>query len=232
MEVVEHGRGNATVDFAGATEPFWLVLGESYGSGWRATVDGGAHLGESSLVDGFANGWYVDPALAGTDGTISLEWVPNRIVRRGFVVSILATLALLTLAWRRPGNASAAPVAQPALGPQLGIDRSRRDRVVIVLATMMITAAVSRWWIGLLAGLAVLLACSARRHARWSPGVLALSCIGLMSAYVVVLQARYGGPHDGAWPGLWGKAHLLGWGALAMVVAELVIELRDRLRVP
>jgi len=53
-----------------------------------------------------------------------------------------------------------------------------------------------------------------------------------MSAYVVVLQARYGGPHDGAWPGLWGKAHLLGWGALAMVVAELVIELRDRLRVP
>jgi len=232
MEVVEHGRGTATVDFAGATEPFWLVLGESHGSGWRATAAGGLDLGESSLVDGFANGWYVDPALTGPDGTISLEWVPNRLVRRGFVVSILATLALVTLAWRRPGSAVSAPVAQPALGPQLGIDRSRRDRVVIALATMMVTAAVSRWWIGLLAGLAVLLACSVRRHARWLPGVLTLTCIGLMSAYVVVLQARYGGPHDGAWPGLWGKAHLLGWGALAMVVAELVIELRDRLRVP
>lgn len=230
MVVVEHGRGSATVDFAGATGPFWLVLGESYGSGWRASVDGGPQLGEPSLVDGFANGWYVDPETVGSDGTISLEWVPNRTVRQGFVVSILATLVLVTLAWRRPGSAFAVPSARAALGPRLGLDRSGRDRVLVAFATMVAAAAVSRWWIGLLAGIAAFLACSSRREARWLLGAVAVTCIGLMSAYVFVLQARYGGPHDGAWPGLWGKAHLLGWGALAMVVAELVIEVRDQLR--
>ncbi|MDG1367254.1 MAG: alpha-(1-_3)-arabinofuranosyltransferase family protein [Acidimicrobiales bacterium] len=230
MEIVEHGRGSATVDFAGATEPFWLVLGESFGRGWRASVDGGLNLGEPLLVDGFANGWYIDPGTAGTAGTISLDWVPNRTVHQGFIVSILATLVLVALAWRRPGSAFAVFPAHSALGPRLDLNRSTLDRFLVAFVTAALTAAVSRWWIGLLAGVAAFVACSQRREARWLLGVVAVACVGLMSGYVFALQARYGGPHDGAWPGLWGKAHLLGWGALAMVVAELVIELRDQRR--
>ena len=95
LEVVEHGRGEATVRFDGATEPFWLVLGESYGHGWRATVRDGVALGGPVLVDGFANGWYVDPGVAGASGTVDLDWAPNRTVRQGFVASVVATLSLI-----------------------------------------------------------------------------------------------------------------------------------------
>ena len=37
--------------------PAWLVLGESYNSGWRAACDG-RDLGEPEVVDGYANGWH------------------------------------------------------------------------------------------------------------------------------------------------------------------------------
>ena len=43
--------------------PFHLVLGESINRGWTATVDGGPSLGSPELIDGFANGWIVNPRL-------------------------------------------------------------------------------------------------------------------------------------------------------------------------
>ena len=54
------------VRITGATKPFWLVLGESLNNGWEATVAGhGTSLGTPTLIDGFANGWLVDPAKFG-----------------------------------------------------------------------------------------------------------------------------------------------------------------------
>ena len=51
-----------------AAGPFYLVLGESINRGWTATVDGGPSLGAPELIDGFANGWIVNPRLvAGAD---------------------------------------------------------------------------------------------------------------------------------------------------------------------
>ena len=44
----------------GEPEPSFLVLGESYNRGWRAECDGRS-LGSPHVIDGFANGWRVEP---------------------------------------------------------------------------------------------------------------------------------------------------------------------------
>src|SRR4029077_11637337 len=60
VEVTHDGRTRMRVHVDGANEPFWLVLVQSDNAGWRATTDGGT-LGDRTLVDGFANGWRIDP---------------------------------------------------------------------------------------------------------------------------------------------------------------------------
>lgn len=96
---------------AAATTPFWLTLGESVNKGWQATVPGGKSLGPGTLIDGFANGWMVDPATLGAavrDGTldVTLTWLPQRHVNDALIISALAAalcllLALLPNRWRR-----------------------------------------------------------------------------------------------------------------------------------
>ena len=88
----------------------------------------------------------------------------------------------------------------------------------------VIVAAGTRPWIGLLVGAAVFLA-SARRFGHWVLPLVGLGALGAAAAYVVLLQIRYQGPLDGAWPSLWGRPHLLGWITLGAVIGELVLEL-------
>jgi hypothetical protein len=84
--------------------PLNLVLGESINAGWHATVVGGASLGTPVLMDGFANGWRLDPSTlppsAVHDGTITvvLSWAPQRQVDLALVVSALAIVACVVLA--------------------------------------------------------------------------------------------------------------------------------------
>ena len=70
-----NARATVSVVHSGATSldlrvrtdgrPFWLVLGESSNKGWHASAPQGA-VGSRAVVDGFANGWLVRPAAAGT----------------------------------------------------------------------------------------------------------------------------------------------------------------------
>jgi hypothetical protein len=86
-----------------ATAPFLLVMGQSINAGWVATVDG-RPLGPPTLVDGFANGWIVDPATLGTSlrgGAldVTLRWTPQRRVDLALLVSALAIVVCLVLAF-------------------------------------------------------------------------------------------------------------------------------------
>ena len=75
--------------------PFWLVFGESADAGWEADAPSG-EVGPRQVVNGFANGWLVTPARAGTMD-ISMQWTPQRYVWFGFVVSAIAVLACIVL---------------------------------------------------------------------------------------------------------------------------------------
>ncbi len=91
------GRLSYRVTSANGTSPYWLVLGQSLSKGWTAKVHGGASLGEPTLIDGFANGWLIDPSVVGTDITIDLVWAPQQTVNLALLISAL-WLGLLIIA--------------------------------------------------------------------------------------------------------------------------------------
>jgi hypothetical protein len=85
--------------------PAWLVLGEGYNKGWRATCDGRG-LGAPQVIDGYSNGWRVN----GTCRRASFVFGPNRTLHIAELLSLVAALALLILlALRRPRAALAVP---------------------------------------------------------------------------------------------------------------------------
>ena len=82
--------------------PAWLVLGEGYNKGWRATCDG-RDLGAPQVIDGYSNGWRVN----GTCRRASFVFGPNRTLHIAELLSLVAALALLILlAVRRPRPAA------------------------------------------------------------------------------------------------------------------------------
>jgi hypothetical protein len=94
----------------GATEPFELVLGQSVNKGWKAVATpgpgagAGSHavdLGQSQLVDGFANGWQVTAAdlqaLGGSTFTVQITWTPQNVIWAALAVSGATLLLCLVL---------------------------------------------------------------------------------------------------------------------------------------
>lgn len=110
VRVLSQSATGATVSVTGADHPFWFVLGESLNSGWVATLDGHS-LGHSQLVDGFANGWYIDPrGSTRSTMTITLTWTPQRAVWISVVISGAALAFCLVLAlWPRRRRGHRAP---------------------------------------------------------------------------------------------------------------------------
>lgn len=198
---------------------FWLVFGQSRSDGWRATTATGS-VGRLQTVDGYANGWLIHPARAGTM-KVSLEWTPQRVVWVGLGLSGLAALVcvgIVAIATRRrrgrvvldggPALTSApllvSPLAYPA-GPPV----AWATTAVLVGSATLLTAAVSRQWIGLAAGAAALVA------ARLSPTRFLLT----ITAPVVLVLSR--------------MAHTpeLAWLALALLAIDVTCGwLRERLR--
>ena len=83
--------------------PVFLVLGESVNAGWKASVAGAGALGAPTLIDGFGNGWLLDPSSLGHavhDGTLSvvLTWEPQKRVDLALIVSLVAIVACVVLA--------------------------------------------------------------------------------------------------------------------------------------
>jgi arabinofuranan 3-O-arabinosyltransferase len=104
------GRGDVSYDLTvpAADGVRWLSVGQSWNPGWKATVDG-QDLGEPVLIDGYANGWRLDPAELGAGPyEVHVEWAPQRIVWIAIAISAVAVAACLALivVSRRRGSAA------------------------------------------------------------------------------------------------------------------------------
>jgi arabinofuranan 3-O-arabinosyltransferase len=82
--------------------PAWLVLGEGYARGWRAScrsADGKEReLGAPQPIDGFANGWRV-----GASCSVARFWfAPQTAATISYVISAVAGLALLVVLLAAP----------------------------------------------------------------------------------------------------------------------------------
>ncbi|MFZ1992714.1 MAG: hypothetical protein WAU75_01285, partial [Solirubrobacteraceae bacterium] len=103
------------------SRPSWLVLGESYDTGWQAHCDGRS-LGTPQVIDGYANGW-VAPAGC---RNVSFAFSPQSTVDLGYVISgaVALALALLLIVLRAPGRPT--PVRLEPLWDLAALDGGRR----------------------------------------------------------------------------------------------------------
>lgn len=232
--VVVTGSGRTGFDLRveGATEPFWLVLGQSLNDGWHAEVDGRGGLGSPTLVGGMSNGWLVAPGAAGEDLVVRLRWTPQRRVWVGLAVSALAVVACVVLVVRDRRRRVPAPHAEPP----------RWQSPVVARGGRPAPAAVAGWAVGLgvAAGVVAtpavgLVVGAAAAAALVHPRARALLTLGGAGAalatgvYVAVQQHRYGFPTTFVWPSAFERVAPLAWLAVLLLGADAVVE-RVRVR--
>ena len=91
------GRVDAQLTVTSATAPFWLVQGQSWNPGWHAAVNG-TDLGAPVTINGYANGWWVDPAVTGSGPlTLTIVWTPQKLVWVFIGVSLVGFVVCLAL---------------------------------------------------------------------------------------------------------------------------------------
>ncbi len=197
-------EGATSYDLRVRTEgrPFWLVLGQSFSDGWHAETSAGRDLGSPRLVNGYANGWLVEPGRAGTI-EVHLDWRPQRLVWWGIGLSLLAVLACLGVLLITRRRVKAARLAdRPELGSPVRYSTPAASTGVALVAGAVVGVAagfVSRPWIGLVVGVLVVLA------ARTSCARLALTA----GAPLALIVAKAAGAPE------------LGWLAVCLLAADL-----------
>ena len=239
IEVTGEGRSSVDVDVRGATEPFWLVLGQSDNQGWTASVDGGDSLGHSELIDGFANGWYVDPQ-GRADFSVSLEWEPQRGVWVALALSALFVLLCLGLAvvgWRRArarvpeGAVAGAGPALPELASPLSFPRGAGrlrpvGAAVLAVGAGVVGAVLVTPLVGVVVLAIVALALRLGRRGRALLTLGAVAAILPAVGFVVARQAWHGGVRaDFTWPTAFDLSHFLAWVALLLLATDVAAEL-------
>jgi hypothetical protein len=209
VRVVDEGSTTYDLQVRSDGEPFWLVLGQSLSDGWQAELDGES-LGAPRLVNGYANGWLVDPGEAGTYG-VTLRWTPQNVVWIAMALSVLAVVACLgvVLVTRR----AAIPVVadHPELGSPFEYEGASgasgapamdwRATAVTAAIAGIASALVSRWWIGVLVAVGTVVAARVR-------GARVLLTVG--APLVLVITKATDVPE-------------LGWLAVLLFAADLLI---------
>jgi arabinofuranan 3-O-arabinosyltransferase len=240
LTISHQGRTKMQVKVTGATAPFWLVLGESQNAGWRATVQGVGSLGGSQLVDGFANGWRIDPK--GKESlVVDLEWMPQQRVWVAIALSLLGGLLCCALAaagfWRARRRVVAlegAPDAGPDRIPVFafpwlpaGEAPAVRTQVLATVAGAAVAAMVAGLWAGALVGVALVVAfCVPRGRAFLAAAPPLL--VGLIGLYVAYKQVHASVPPVFEWPTLFSRATAPAWAAIVLFFADAVYELVTR----
>jgi arabinofuranan 3-O-arabinosyltransferase len=229
VEVTAKGRVSFDVEVRG-DGPTWLVLGQSWSRGWKATA-AGKDLGAPVLVDGYANGWLVDP---GDDGvvTVQLRWEPQKLVWAGLGASSLGVLLCLAIligslrgSRRRAVPATAQGVADAAVrerawsaGPAVPWARS----AVLSIGVAIVVAVVVHPLVGL-AVLPVAVVALRARHGR-TVGLLAVALLASAGGFTALREARRNLKADFGWADYFRPAHNLAWAALAALVLLVVVD--------
>lgn len=223
--VTSTGTNSYRVDITDASQPFWLVLGQSLSKGWKATVRGGDSLGEPVLIDGYANGWLIDPAVTGSSFTVDISWVPQRTVWMGIAMSGLwfagLCLAAILMLWRRRG---ATAIPSEANIPKLVTGELRNStslavRVGLVIGITALSAFIAG--LGVAIAMAVITAASlwTRRRSAIMTAAIVCSVGGIILLYTA-LQYRHGFRSTALWPSSFKFAHQLGFVAVLSVFSE------------
>ncbi|MCU1346595.1 MAG: coagulation factor 5/8 type domain protein, partial [Acidimicrobiia bacterium] len=227
VKVTAEGLHSYKLSVSGATQPFWLVLGQSQSDGWKAKVNGHS-IGGSTLIDGYANGWMVDPG-GRTDLSVTVDWTPQRLVNIALVLSALAALVCIAVAVVDPGrrrtDQAMAPASPPVLRHFAGSGTALAlPRALAVAVSLGVIASVFGGW---RPGLAVAL--FALATAAWSPSRRALvlvpaALVGATAAMITALQWRRHYRPGVEWPRSFWPAHVVVLAAVLIVGADAIVQ--------
>ena len=224
------------------TRPFALVLGQSISNGWQATI-GNQSLGTPVLIDGFANGWRVDPAavsdsLHGGTMSVSIRFTPQGRVNIALVLSALSilgclVLVLVTTRRRWAGRADplndgmAVALAEPELAIPVESDRGRvaTDAALgIAFAIGIIAGLIASPLVGLVVFAASGLVLRFPKT-RLLLGLAAAGCLLGLGVYVTIRQSVFHFPVNGGWPAAFNSTKGLAWTAVLFLAADATIEI-------
>jgi hypothetical protein len=223
--------------------PFWLVLAQSHSDGWRLTLDGATVDGAASdvapvLIDGFANGWLVTPT-SGSSGSIGLhlQWTPQRLVRLGLGLSLIAAVGCLLVAWRGRRDIGARRSDPPRFVPG---HRRRAMPVGLVTATLAAAAVGGFALVNLPGGSARFWAAPCIALSTWAglrgvvpqrtSALAGLAAMSVATTWIAVNQIRFRFPRDFVWPLFFDQVHVLGVVAVLLLAAaggETLLERRN-----
>ena len=85
---VERSRTTRKATVAGCPAGCWLILGEGYNDGWRATLHG-SELGAPRQISGGFNGWRLPGSVSPV--TVTMTWEPQRTMWAGMAVAALGS---------------------------------------------------------------------------------------------------------------------------------------------
>lgn len=209
---LDEGRVTVTADLSTDGVPFWFVLGQSSNDGWEIDVTGG-EAGERQLVDGYANGWLIEPDGPGAVA-VTVRWAPQRVIWAGIAVSAATALACVGIVVRtrarRWDDAFANPADEPGLRMPFGAVVDLRSGLGACLAAALVTGTL----MGLVSGPVIGFgAAVVAAGLVWSRAVWWFAALGAPT--LLVAAHRLDRPS-------------LAWAALALVVADVVARILIR----
>ena len=248
-EVVTRSAGRVSYDLQvsraqAGSKPFWLAVDQSWSVGWHASI-GGKSLGPPHVIDGYGNGWLIQPAEVPGTGPIvvHVEWQPQSLVWMALGISALGVVVALVLVviGRGRRRRRRLPV-DPGYPPEPRLARMFTEAsgavgpVATVVSTVAFAVAVALLtpWHGFAVPALVLLVAgtvfATYRSAR-GRAVAALGAAGslaLAALYTVQAQFRHPNPADFQWAVQFDKVNVLGLLAIFLLAAEAVCELLVR----
>jgi len=217
-----------------AVEPYWVVLAQSYGPGWTAETSDGSSLGAPTLVNGFANGWMVDPAEYGADVTITMTWAPQKWVWTGLAASSLGVLLCIGLIIGRPrrGRKRSSDVSTAVEGMvPVGVSPFESDGPPIgparVAALSTVIAVLAVVFGGPLVGIGVGAVAVVALSVRRGQAVVRIASVGLFgaaAAFIVAKQARNGYQVDFNWMERFEVTHAWALAATMLLLVAVVVD--------
>ncbi len=208
--VVDESRTGRTVEVDGCDDGCWLIQGEGYHRGWKATIDGES-LGEPRLIAGGFNGWWI-PSLEerGDDAgpvTVEIAWTVQRRLDIALTISGLAAIASVVLVIRERRLPPSPPV-EPArfrfLGPSDGLGRSLVAAAVYTAAAALFVQPGYAWW-GLAGGAVIV----ATRRVRVAAYVTIAGLVKIAHDVITYVRREHPQPTP-SFPGHFEHLHWLG----------------------
>jgi hypothetical protein len=241
VSVVNERPDLVEIEVSGLDEQSWLVFGQSLSEGWKATSPELGDLGSPTLIQGFANGWALDPATGTVH--ITLEWTPQKVVWAGIGISLLGVLAclailLVPLVLRRRRGSQGSRRSRPTADQPLSLDGPDRPggrrAAVAAGAVVAVFAAINLPHDRLLLSLALAVALGLATGAvvrlgrgQNALGFVAPVALALAGIYAVGKEWR-GDYRSSEWPQIFDPVHVLGvLAVLALAGVAVVNAWRD-----